>query len=527
MNQRPGLGAVNISDLLVAGAQRTTLRTPRSGGDTCAAELITPWLDAFVPVVGQGHRRPALGTVLTNTPESVGLVLAAAAAKVPLVSLPLPARGMNIARYIRVLNARIASANVTTLIVGGELGTIADQIGCQTMVVTEEDRESIGPVEVAPSQFAITQYSSGTGGTARPTCLSDGELGANVRSILNRVDLSSNLRAASWLPLSHDMGLVGMLFGTVASAGLSPHRHSFLYLAEPSRFMRAPANWLERTAYEKIELTTTPSFALDHILRHVPHRVSDLGAMRVWIVGAEPINARAIREIEKALGRFGLSETSMCPAYGLAEVGVAASLTPPDEPWRVKRIDLVAALGGKLRPGSHEVVSSGPPLGGYSIEVIDGDAVGDIRIGGASGGASHDAGPFGLQSDWINTSDVAFIENDWVFVLGRSDDVVIRRGQKYLATDLEQKLARARGVRKGRAIVVGLPGPRVAVAFERDTDCDLSVGQIHTEIRRRLREVSGLMPDMLIEFDRGELPFTPSGKPIRHEVTQQLLAELL
>jgi acyl-CoA synthetase (AMP-forming)/AMP-acid ligase II len=125
----------------------------------------------------------------------------------------------------------------------------------------------------------------------------------------------------------------------------------------------------------------------------------------------------------------------------------------------------------------------------------------------------------------LDTSDIAFLKDDWVFVLGRSDDVVIRRGQKYLAPALEQDLLHAVGVRRGRAVVVGLPESNVAVAFERDVECDRSADQIHAEIRRCLRQSSGLVPDRLIEFQRGQLPFTSSGKPIRRDVVRRVLIE--
>lgn len=319
----------------------------------------------------------------------------------------------------------------------------------------------------APAGARILQLTSGSSGTAKAVTLDLAGVGEHVAAIHDWLGTTETDRPASWLPLHHDMGLIGMLVAPV-TMGLD------LDLMTPTQFIRSPARYLACFGRRGATLTAMPTFGLRHITRRVAaERLVDLDlrSWRILIVGAERVAADVLVDFERLLAPAGFSGLALCPAYGMAEATLAVSGVAPDEPW-----EATDSVPGRAGHGpATRIVSCGLPLCGRDVVVLDDDGrevgegvVGEIEVRGGSIGERLPGGN-GHPPDRHRTGDSGFLLRGQVYPLGRLGDSCKLNGKTVFAEDVEERLV-AEGIDPLRCCALlgyGPAGSRVVILLER------------------------------------------------------------
>jgi acyl-CoA synthetase (AMP-forming)/AMP-acid ligase II len=248
--------------------------------------------------------------------------------------------------------------------------------------------------------------------------------------------------------------------------------------------------------------------------------------MRTCILGGEVNRAEAFRRFEGAYAEHGLSNTALCPAYGLAEATLAVTLLPPDQPWSSTRVDGDALTRGTWEPcadadaHAREIVLNGPTLPGVHVRVR-GDApenIGRIEISSDSLLRRYIGRELELTDDgWFRTADLGFVDGEQLAVIGRMDDVLVVGGRNINASDVERVADAHAAVRLGSCIAVQTDDGKYAVLME-PARADSVSGDLRdaaSEIRAAVVRDVGVAPRALMFVKRGTLPKTPSGKKQR------------
>lgn len=381
------------------------------------------------------------------------------------------------------------------------------------------------------------QLTSGSTGAGKGVAVTHANVLANCSALANRVELTSADVFVSWLPLYHDMGLVGQ-----ALMALVHDRD--LFLMSPFDFLSNPSSWLRAISDHSGTLTASPNFGYEYVAQRASERQLvgvDLSSLKAACCGAEPITTAAAEAFSDRFVPYGLSPTAFKPCYGLAETTLAVTMPPMTERWRAIGVDrsTVVRLGDVTSlTGSAEdlvdVVALGKPVDGLTVHLIDtqGAAVagagvcGEIVVSGDSVAAGWmvdgELVPFPLGG--VPTGDVGFLHEGELFVVDRLKNIVIRNGQNYSAQLLEQTLARMTTVSVSEVLVLDLDlerGCELTGVIEVDRDVD---GDALAEIvRGRLDEFEPPL-EYLVLVKRGRVPRTTSGKK-RHATLRQMLRD--
>jgi acyl-CoA synthetase (AMP-forming)/AMP-acid ligase II len=402
-----------------------------------------------------------------------------------------------------------------------------------------------------PEDLALVQFSSGTTRAPRPVALSHAALTAQcaaLRPLLRGAD-GSIQRGVSWLPLYHDMGLIGALLSAVTYPGS-------LTLIPPERFLAQPAIWLRTIARQRATISPAPPFAFALCSRRVSDTElagCDLSSWRLAICGAEPIAAEVLEGFARRFARFGFRARAFAPAYGLAEAALAVTCTPPEEEPRTLTVDSRRLVSdGAVRPGSRRVVAVGRPVAGVEIEVRDekGAPASDRRVGRLwvrgptlmSGYLDQEEATAAVIADgWLDTGDLGFVDGGRLYVTGRAKDVIIIRGANHAPADFEDCLDGLAGVRAGRALAIsftpdGSDGEVLVMLVERARRVrgrargagrgaaqEPADAELIAEIGRTLRRATGIRPFQVELLAPGTLPRTSSGKLRRDEARRLYL----
>jgi acyl-CoA synthetase (AMP-forming)/AMP-acid ligase II len=401
-------------------------------------------------------------------------------------------------------------------------------------------RKSLHEAEVVPpTGLALLQFTSGSTGVSRGVRVSWDNLAANIALIQDWLEWRDGDVTASWLPLYHDMGLIGCLLTPVTA-------QCDLWLMRPSQFVRDPMRWLRCLA--AAQHTAVPPFALDYVTRRVrPEDLAglDLSGWRGVIVGAEPIDPIVLEDFARLLEPVGFRRSAYRTAYGLAEATLAVTAhTGPKAPTAVRlapgalragsavRIDAVHRIGdGPAAEGPGWLVGCGAPQPGFSVDVVDlnGDPLphghlGEIAVRGPSTALGYHAGATSgstrFRDGELLTGDAGFVHNGELFVLGRMGDSLKLHGRSVFMEDLETAVGRATGLPKSRFAVVSVPTPgtpKVALLVESPP------GEWVAAARLALEAVLGQGADIVIVSGRGGLVArTTSGKPRRNRLSALL-----
>jgi len=441
-------------------------------------------------------------------------------------SLQTPGRGVSVERYREQLASTCAQLQPACLLVDAAYRSMIEALELPVPVFTfDEAMTGDASRPDAGSRGRFVQFTSGTTAKAAGVELSLSGIGSHTLAILSAIEPRYDTTSLSWLPLSHDMGLIGMFLTSIVAAS-SQRLNANLVLLRPEDFLRDPRVWLQACSEFGVEVTAAPLFALELVTRRMPSSRLDLSRLRTCILGGEVNRADAIRRFESAYADHGLSNTALCPAYGLAEATLAVTLLPPDRPWSSTRVDGDALARGTWAPCAEaddafrEIVMNGPTLPGVDVRVCADtpESIGRIEISSDSLLRRYIGRDLELTDDgWFATADLGFVEDAQLAVIGRMDDVLVVGGRNINAGDVERIVDGHAAVRVGSCIAVPTGDGKYAVLMEpaRANSVSGDLRDAASEIRAAVVRDVGVAPRALMFVKRGSLPKTPSGKKQR------------
>ncbi|MDI1478084.1 fatty acyl-AMP ligase [Polyangium sp. y55x31] len=481
-------------------------------------------------------------------PDNADFVFAfLGAVRAGIIPVPIyPPTGLGkLAGYLENTLHIVAKSGARVLLTSSDikkiLGTIQAQApGLEKVVAVEGVRTSndkLRPEKVDLDDVCFLQFTSGS--TARPkgVTLTHRNLAANVHAIMP-VGLSIQDgvdHGVSWLPLYHDMGLIGFVIAPVY------HRNSITFLP-PLLFLKRPARWLESISKYKGTISFGPNFAYALAVKRIKESEMeglDLSSWRIAGCGAEPIRAENLRAFAEKFSRIGFDERAFVCCYGMAESTLAVSFS---KIWTGVRTDVVdgETLWSKGRaepvaegaPRASGIVECGMPFEGHEIKVFASDddtsarplperEVGELRILGPSVMQGYWNDPEvtkrSFAGSYLRTGDLGYIADGKVYICGRSKEVVIVNGRNYYPQDIEWEASQVEGVRKGNVIAFGtMKGPsdreRVVIAFETGEKDEAAKKRLEADVRKAVQQSVGLTVDDVVPLAPGVLPKTSSGK---------------
>ena len=468
-------------------------------------------------------------------------VLLAGAVCVPVYP-PLPGQGLDRWQARVGAIAQVAQPWGAVAPAGAQLhmAAVLEQAGPELVTVAPADlrgEQSAAPVRPQAEDLAFIQFTSGTTSRPRGVAVTHAALWANMQALVDVMDLREDDISVSWLPVYHDMGLVGHVFVPLQRAVCQ-------HLLPPTAFARDPARWLRLVSEVRATQTTAPNFAFSICARRIPaaRRAGlDLSSLRQTLNGAELVQAETLERFAAAFGPHGFSAETFRPVYGLAEATLAATFSPaggPSVDW-VDRQHL--ALYGEARPvyertnGALAVVAVGQPIPAHQLQITDEQGaacaerqVGEIWFRGPSVMRGYFNNPQATQQaltpdGWLRTGDLGYMADGQLHVTGRSKETIIKRGRNYWPQDFEAACIDVPGVRPGRAVAIGLPnyhsGTEDLVLVAEVQRAEL-VGNplLQERISRAIDAHTGLRPDRVELIAPGLLPKTTSGKLQRGKV---------
>jgi acyl-CoA synthetase (AMP-forming)/AMP-acid ligase II len=437
-----------------------------------------------------------------------------------------------------------ARALVTSAKIKRLLGTV--QASCpalEQVVAIEGIRESgepLKPEKITLEDVAFLQFTSGSTSRPKGVTLSHGNLAANIKCIMeDGLRMAPSDVGVSWLPLYHDMGLIGFVLAPL-------YQCTPIVFLPALLFLKRPVTWFQAITRHRGNVAYAPNFAYALCVKRI--RQADLEGLDLssWTragCGAEPIRAETLEGFADAFARIGFRREALLPSYGMAESSLAISFTELYEGLKTVSVHgptLWEKGEARIVADDDEdavrLVSCGPAFPHHQIRVFDPEdasserplperQVGEMRIAGPSvmRGYWEDAertkeafaGPF------LRTGDLGFLHEGHVFICGRSKEVVIVNGRNYYPQDLEWEASKIGGVRKGNVVAFGARDPsglerdreRVVVAFEvQEPERLRSASALIGEVRKAVQEGVGLTLDDAVALPPGALPKTSSGK---------------
>ena len=420
------------------------------------------------------------------------------------------------ARMIEVSGARLVlSDRRIGRLLGQSVARARPALGCRA--VAELPRAGELSTRARPGDLTVVQFSSGTTVDPKPVALTHANVLSNVAAIDSYVPPGDGQSGVSWLPLYHDMGLIGCLL-------LALYHPGPLALLPPEAFLARPALWLRAISRRRATLTVAPNFAFGLCLKRVRDEDltgCDLSSLRLVLDGAEPIAPAVLRRFAERFGKFGFDARTLLPVYGLSEAALAVTFAAPGSGLRT------AAVGGSTT----EVAAVGAPVPGVEVRVVGSDAaevndatVGRIEVRGPSVMAGYLEDPTAtarvVKDGWLDTGDLGAVVGGELYVCGREKEIVILRGANHAPQEFEDALSGLRGAREGCAVAAGFvpegaDGEELLLLVEQTGPLDAD------SVRARVLERTGVRPHTVALLAPGTLPRTSSGKLRRGEALWQ------
>jgi 1-acyl-sn-glycerol-3-phosphate acyltransferase len=564
-------------------AERTHLLiTEETGGKERSVTLTFGELYAAAQrCAGELARRdvPAGGRVALMLPTSraffvsyAGILLAGA---IPVPIYP-PFRADRIEEYASRQSAILKNAGVCLLLTFRQAEAVARLLKprVHSLVEVADAQKLIDAADKAPppspgalplhltgsrarkaSDIALLQYTSGSTGDPKGVVLTHANLLANIRAIGEVVELGPGDVGVSWLPLYHDMGLIG--------AWLTPlHFGLPLAVMSPLAFLSRPERWLR--AFQKYggTVSAAPNFAYELCVRKIADKDIqglDLSSWRAALNGAEPVNPDTLDRFAQRFGRYGFRREAQLPVYGLAEAALAVTVPPLNRGPLIDRIEreTFTAQGRAVAARTDDAtaisfVSSGKPIPRHEVRIVDpsGIEVSDRTEGflwfrgpSATSGYYQNAAateqllPMGPavgdgEYAWVSSGDRAYRADGEIYVTGRVKDIIIKGGRNLYPHEVEELAARAEGIRKGCIVAFGQKDEAsgteklIVVAETREREASRRAA-IVAAVTEQVSQGLGLPPDRVELIRPGSIPKTSSGKLRREETKQLYLASKL
>ena len=450
-----------------------------------------------------------------------------------------PARLGRLDEYFDKTAAMVAAVDAVVVVTDRRVGRVLGQL--TTIAPTplgHLDASTLAsgtprqPEPVGADHVAMVQFSSGTTVAPKPVALTHRQVLANairITAVCRRAvpkDAPYPPAGCSWLPLYHDMGLIGCIVPAILAPGA-------LTLIPPEVFLTRPAIWLRAISRYKATVSPAPNFAYALCAERIKDEELegvDLSSWHMALNGAEPISTTTLRAFGDRFAPYGFRSTAMMPVYGLSEAALAVTFRPENTGYLTTRFDGAALTAGAAVPDPDgvELVSVGAPLPDFEVEIRDGErtpqadgTIGTIWARGPSlmkGYVGRDTQPF--VEGWLDTGDLGFLHDGEMYVTGRRKDLIILRGRNHAPQDIERACDTVEGVRTGCAIAaadIGEEGERLLLFVEvREPREGMA-----EEVLRAVKGASGLEPSMVLLLEPGTLPRTSSGKLRRTEALKR------
>ena len=401
-----------------------------------------------------------------------------------------------------------------------------------------------------PERLVILQYTSGSTSEPKGVMIPDRVLSANVDACLEAAQIEQGETMMSWLPLYHDMGLVGFL-AIPMTKGVN------LVQAAPQDFLAHPGNWMQWLSDYGCTATAGPNFSWVLATRALKRMNGlDLSRLSLALSGAEPVDPKAVEAFVAEASRFGFDAGGVFPAFGMAEVAIGGSFPTRGRGLRTDTVDRIVLETERVAKPievldtdefavtARKLPLLGTAVPGLEMKVVDPETfatlperhVGELLLRGTSVTPGYykrpDATAALFHDDWLCTGDLAYLLGGELVMCGRIKDVIIVGGRNVFPEDIERAVGPLDGVRAGNVIAFGMEGYKgkesvVVVAEVRLTETSGDLADVRERIHHRALEVSGLPPRDIMLVQPGTLPKTSSGKLQRSKCKAEYLDEEL
>ncbi len=462
-------------------------------------------------------RGDVVGLAMEDAESFLTILLGAAVARLIPASLPPPSvtadRSVYFEQIAGILRTARARAVVTTATLVAGFESLRSTCPSLELVFAPSDLSSNNRPPESPlslpslDEIAFVQFTSGSTSSPKGVALTHANVSANVDAINGPAGLGTTAddSAVSWLPLNHDMGLIGMALGPLYAA-----RPAVLF--PPHQFIKRPLDWLKAIARYRATVSFAPNFAYDLVVRRLKDRDLeglDLSRWRIAGCGAEPIHPATLAAFAERLAGTGFRPASFFPCYGLAEHVLAATLPARDRAPR-------------FRDG---LVGCGTALPGHQLRILKatGDEaaageIGEITLAGPSVMRGYFNDPAStleaVRDGWLHTGDLGYVADGDLYVCGRVKEMIIANGRKFHPQDLELAVEDVEGVRRGHTVAFGAarPGERHRVVMIVEAGRAQPFEDVAAAIRRRISDAHGLYVDDVVAVPSGTIERTTSGK---------------
>ena len=483
----------------------------------------------------------------------MGVLLAGA---VPIPIYP-PTRRSQLAEHLRrqvgILQNAQAVALVTMPEAQPQLHLLQSQVPTLRDLVTVDQLRQPGPCPAVPrgsDDTALVQYTSGSTGAPKGVVLTHANLLANIRAMVDRCDVRPDDVFVSWLPLYHDMGLIGAWLGSL-TVGMK------LVVMSPVDFLTRPSRWLWAIHEHGGTLSAGPNFAYSLCVSKIEDSEIeglDLSRWRLAFNGAEPVSADTLALFSQRFGPFGFQHHALTPVYGLAESSVGLTFPPPGRGPVIDRIDrehfVRDGIAEPYPPGDDDsdddalrVVACGRPLRDHEVRVVDDSLAvlpdrhqGRVLFRGPSATAGYLRNPAATQAlfagTWLDTGDLGYFASGDLYVTGRVKDIIVRAGRNLHPAEIEEAVGALADVRTG-CVAVFAPFPRdgereqLVVLAETRLTGESARAELRDLVIATCVDLVAVAPDEVMLVPPGTVPKTSSGKIRRSTARERYVNDSL
>ncbi len=487
--------------------------------------------------VGPGHQVALLGPTSRPLVTAIQATWLAGAA---VVVLPLPMRLGSLDQFVEATRQRIANARTSLVVVDADLAAFIDARPGDPPIVSLADlvpgkpwypgADAWNPPTIQPDSLAALQFTSGSTADPKGVMLPHATVCSNLDAIAigARIDTEAEV-CVSWLPLYHDMGLIG-LFTAPMTLGLE------LVLAAPQDFVAAPGRWMQWMSDYRGTASAAPNFAYALCARALTRMDGlDLSAWKVGLNGAEPVDPTTVEAFVSAAIPHGLNPGAVFCAFGMAEACLAVAFPPVGRGMLTDCVDRdvletnrYAAVVAADHVNARRFAKLGGAVNGLELRIVDpadsqmmGEReVGELQIRGTSVTPGYfdrpDATAATFDDGWLRTGDLAYLVDGELVVCGRIKDMIIVGGRNVFPEDVERAVGVIGSVRTGNVIAFGIAehrrSGREGLVVVAETRPDAQLDALRSEVSRTVRESIGFSPAEVVLVQAGTLPKTSSGK---------------